>query len=243
MTIIDTRVEQLSSNKQKLLALLKKRKGLKNNFAFSMLSQADKDKLPEDIEDAYPLGTVQLGMLYHMLQERETDSPPDYHNVASFRLKLDHLFNLSTFQLSVDQVVQVIPGLRTSFDLTNYSEPLQLVHQSAELPVVYVDWRNLNDSVREQQLLEFIDEENFNLMDINQAPLIRLVVHHLTDDIISLTLTEPHSIADGWSTHLTLIDIFDNYFAMVEERDYQVPKIRSSYSEFIQAERDILSFC
>jgi amino acid adenylation domain-containing protein len=241
MIALDARIENLSIEKRKLLALLRKKKEAKSDPAFSMISNEDRALLPPNAEDAYPLGTVQLGMLFHMLQESDADTPADYHNVASFKLKLNHSFDLDVFQQSVDDVVANSPGLRTSFDLTSFSEPLQIVHQSAVLPVQHIDWRHYCEQQQAQEMSIFINDENFNLMDIAQAPLMKLIVHQMADNIISLTLTEPHSIADGWSTHLTLIDIFDLYFAKVEQREFNLPVIAGKYSDFIKAERETLN--
>jgi hypothetical protein len=46
--------------------------------------------------------------------------------------------------------------LRTSFHLTGFSEPLQLVHRRARLPVPVIDLTGLEPRRHEQALGEFI---------------------------------------------------------------------------------------
>lgn len=203
--------------------------------AFSMISETDREKLPEGVEDAYPLGTVQLGMLYHMHTTRDANTPPDYHNVASFMLRLDHTYQPELFQQAVDKVVETEPYLRASFELSQFSQPLQLIHQQAKLRVGYHDWRKNPHAATE--LDEFVAAENFRLIDTTCAPLMRLRVHHLQDGMISLSLTEPHSLADGWSTHLTLIDIFAVYLQLVDGKPVQITPVTTRYSQFVQAEQ------
>src|SRR5205807_4158707 len=95
---------------------------------FCMIAAEDRRRLPENVEDAYPLTMVQLGMLYHMELTPDA-STPAYHNVNSFHLR-SHL-EMAAFEEAVERVVARHPILRTAFDLTSYSEPLQLVHRAA----------------------------------------------------------------------------------------------------------------
>ena len=90
---------------------------------FDLISTADRQRLPLDIEDAYPLTAMQKGMLYHMDLTKDLPGASDYHNVDSFYYSVP--FKAATFQQAVDRCVQHHPALRTSFDLTSYSEPLQ----------------------------------------------------------------------------------------------------------------------
>jgi microcystin synthetase protein McyA len=230
MSDLSQRIATLSPERRLLLQLLRQQRSAPEAVAqgevavreprpsrapFSLISPEDRAKVPEGIEDAFPLTMVQSGMLSHMeLQQGADDAtvPPAYHNVNSWYLeaKLD----LELFERAVQQVVDRHPMLRTSFDLTTYSEPLQLVHRHARLPIVVEDLRHLGLPAQEEVLAEFILRENQSLMDLSRPPLLRFHVHLRSDDRFQLTLTEPHSVSDGWSTSSTLAEIFRRYLAM-----------------------------
>ena len=52
--------------------------------------------------------------------------------------------------IPLDQEGFAREGLRTSIDLTHYSEPLQLVHEHAELEVAAEDIRHLSNAEQER---------------------------------------------------------------------------------------------
>jgi amino acid adenylation domain-containing protein len=199
----------------------------------SQISAEDRAKLPEEVEDAYPLTLLQAGMLFHM--ELAPDDPP-YHNVDSWHLgarfaqpQLDH---------ALQKVLDRHPVLRTSFHLTDFGEPLQLVHRRVHLPVPVIDLTGLDPTRHEEVLGEFIAGEKKRLLERTRPPQLRFHVHLRTADSFQLTLTENHAILDGWSLHSTLSEIFSGYFALLagaELPDEAAPA--ASFRDFVRQER------
>jgi len=205
---------------------------------FSLVSDADRARFPEEIEDAYPLGAVQLGMLFHMQETRDTPSPPIYHNLSTFELELEDTFSPELFQEAVDRLVARHPMFRTSFDLTTYSEPLSLIHRHTPFPVPVHDLRDRDEAERKAIIDQFVREENFNLFDITVPSLVRLTIHWLEDKVISLSLTEPHAISDGWSTHLNMVEIFEDYLACKDgEQPAERAPLEATFRDFISLEK------
>ncbi len=200
---------------------------------FSLITEADRAKLPSKVEDAYPLAMLQAGMLYHIAY-----SPGEmiYHNVYSHRLR--GRLDIEAFREAVRKVVARHAILRTSFDLTTYSEPLQLVHTAAVLPVEIDDLRQLALEEQERTLDEFVESEKWLQFDYSQPPLLRLHIHRRTEDSFNLTLTEYHPLFDGWSIFSLLAEIFTSYFASLNGRpSATLPPLSSSYREFVRRER------
>ncbi|MEW5860344.1 MAG: amino acid adenylation domain-containing protein [Cyanobacteriota bacterium] len=92
---------------------------------FSLISEADRQKLPNGIEDAYPLTKLQAGMLFHSEYSPETAV---YHDIASFQVQAT--FDLEALETAIHHLISRHAVLRTCFDLTTFKEPLQLVHQT-----------------------------------------------------------------------------------------------------------------
>ncbi|HEX8190338.1 MAG TPA: condensation domain-containing protein, partial [Pyrinomonadaceae bacterium] len=200
---------------------------------FSLISEEDRRRLPADVEDAYPLATLQAGMFYHM--ELMPDAPV-YHNVDDWHLRAP--FDPETFERAAQYVVRRHAVLRTSFDLTSYGEPLQLVHREAVLPIRVEDLRHLPPAEQEEALNAFVERERATRFDPSRAPQLRFAVHRRTDESFHFTLTESHTIFDGWSLTSTLAEIFTRYFALLRgEAPPEEPPPAVSFRDFVRLER------
>jgi amino acid adenylation domain-containing protein/non-ribosomal peptide synthase protein (TIGR01720 family) len=203
---------------------------------FSMISPEDRAKLPPDIEDAYPLTMLQAGMLYHMVLMPDA---PDYHNVDSFYYR--GVFDLECFRAAVQQVVARHPILRTSFDLSSYSEPLQLVHATAVFDITFEDLRQLGQAEQEQIVRDYVQRETTRLFDLSRPPLLRYRIHLRSDDTFQFTLTECHPILDGWSLSTVTAEVFSNYFELLDHgRITEQPPLNSAFRDFVLQERSAL---
>jgi amino acid adenylation domain-containing protein len=204
---------------------------------FSLLPEADRLKLPADVEDAYPLTMLQAGMLFHMELAPESSV---YHNINSWHLRAR--FERAAFESSVRYVVERHAVLRTSFEMTGYSEPLQLVHRAAELPVAVHDLRALSPEEQDAAIDEFVESEKRNRFDFSRAPLLRFHIHLRGDDSFQFSLTECHAILDGWSLNTTLAEIFTRYFALLAgEATRDEPPPAAAFRDFVRLEREALA--
>ncbi|HYG61652.1 MAG TPA: amino acid adenylation domain-containing protein, partial [Thermoanaerobaculia bacterium] len=203
----------------------------------SLLSAEDRRKLPPGIEDAYPLAMLQAGMLFHM---GLTPEEPQYHNVDSWHVR-GH-FEVEAFQEAVRRVVARHPLLRTSFAMTGYSEPLQLVHAAAELPLTVEDIRHLAPAAQEAAIDRLILQEKRRPFDLTRAPQLRFHVFLRSAEAFQFTLGENHAIFDGWSLHATLSEIFELYFALLSGAAPEpLPPLALTYREHVRREREALA--
>jgi len=200
---------------------------------FSLVQDEDRRKLPADVVDAYPLSRLQLGMLYHL------EATPDgsvYHNINTFHLKAR--LHEEFFVRAVQHVVERHDVLRTSFNLSSYSEPLQLVHGEVELPVQFEDLRELSPADQQEVIKSYTESEQRNRFDLSRPTLLRFCIHRRTDETFQFTLTICHAIVDGWSLQSTLAEIFQAYFALL--RNTSIPEHKpfaTSFRDFIALEQ------
>src|SRR6185369_10736005 len=128
--------------------------------------------------------------------------------------------------------------LRTSFDLSSYSEPLQLVHNEAELQVRFEDLRELSPADQQEVIKRYTESEQRNWFDLSRPALLRFCIHRRTGETFQFTLTECHAILDGWSLQSTLAEIFQTHFALL--RNGSIPEHKptaTSFRDFIALER------
>ncbi|HYK21434.1 MAG TPA: amino acid adenylation domain-containing protein, partial [Pyrinomonadaceae bacterium] len=199
--------------------------------AFDLISEVDRFKLPPTVEDAYPLSRLQAGMVFH------SEYSPDYIvYLSSLHLRLP--LDIEKLQCALEQMAKRHEMLRTSFDLTGFSEPLQFVHQTTHLPLVVEDLRHLSSAEQKNRMAEWITNEMRHRFDWATAPLLRFHLHVRSDDSIQFTMSEP--FLDGWSVASFCTELFEHYFALLNGKPLSNEPLSSSYRDFVRLEREAL---
>ncbi|WP_274914307.1 non-ribosomal peptide synthetase [Streptomyces sp. WZ-12] len=202
---------------------------------FALLDAEERAALPADAVDAYPLSRTQAGMFVEMFRDGDVHR---YHNITSFRIRDPHPFDPAAFRAAADLVVARHEAMRTSFALTGYRRPLQLVHERATMPHAHQDLRHLPEGERWPALAEFADADRHRLLDPARAPLMRMATHLLDDDGWWLSITEGHPAIEGWSYHNQLMELLGAYRRLRAGRapDPAPPTPAVRYADFIAAE-------
>ncbi|WP_419995126.1 amino acid adenylation domain-containing protein [Streptomyces boninensis] len=202
---------------------------------FALISAEDRAALPAEVTDAYPLSRIQAGMLIEM---HDVSGENRYHNITSFRIRDELPFDPEAFRRACALITERHEVMRTGFDMTGYSQPLQLVHATAAFPVVHEDLRGLPEQDREQALWDFCDRDRSELFDLARPPLMRMAVHLLDDESWWLSITECHPVIEGWSYHSQLMELLRAYRRIRTDEEPEPapvqPKVR--YADFIAAE-------
>lgn len=204
---------------------------------FSQVSAADRQRLPPDIEDAYPLTMLQAGMLFHSVY---ADEETPYHNTTS--LHLEGCFDLEVLRRALEITVSRHPVLRTAFNLTDYTEPLQLVFKSVPVQLTVEDIRHLANDEQEELLSAWRRNERLERFDWQQPPLIRFALHWRSENRFQFSWTEHHAILDGWSVAVMLTEIFQLYQGLLQTG--QPPPLlesKATFGQFVALEREALS--
>jgi amino acid adenylation domain-containing protein len=203
---------------------------------FSLIIDADRQRLPEGVEDAYPLLMLQEGMLFHSEYNRDISI---YHDIISYRLQA--AFDLNTLEAATRRVMSRHAVLRTSFDLTGYSEPLQLVHRTVPAPIEVKDLRHLPPDEQGAFISEWIASEKEKPFDWSKAPLFRLFVHCLNEETFQFTKSFHHAILDGWSEASLTTELFNNYLSLSKGEEPVSSPLLSTYRDYVALERGALA--
>jgi amino acid adenylation domain-containing protein len=197
---------------------------------FDLLSTEDRSRLPEDVEDAYPLSMLQAGMIFHSEYDHGA-----YHVVDSMRLQCP--FDATHLADALAGVMARHPVLRTSIDLSRYSEPLQLVHRTVQIPLTVDDLRLLSSTEQDGAIREWVAREKQRPFQVGQAPLFRIHIQRLTEESLQFTISEHHAILDGWSLNTLLAELFTEYLARIRGVALAAEPLRLTYRDFIMSER------
>ncbi|MFG3256577.1 amino acid adenylation domain-containing protein [Streptomyces sp. NPDC048172] len=200
---------------------------------FSLLMPVDAERLPEGLVDAYPMSQVQTGMVVEML----AGGLRTYHNITSFSIRDGEPFDAAALRAAADELTVRHEFLRTSLHPTEFSEPLQLVHPAATLPLTVTDLRGNTPEEQERAVRAHIAEERSRPFDLARPPLLRLGVH-LLDDGWRLSITECHAILEGWSYHSLLMELLHLHRAFRDGEPLPEPGgVATRYADFVALER------
>ncbi len=181
----------------------------------------------QNIEDIYPLSPMQQGMLFHRLYATRTDV---YFHQAEFTLR--GRLDVGAFERAWERVVSRHPILRSAFIWERGQEPFQVVRQRVKLPLEQHDWRDLSRDERQEALAEFLRADRERGIELFKAPLMRLSLIRMADDVSHLVWSHHHMLLDGWSVALVLKEIFTFYEAFSRGEDLQLERPRP-YGDYI----------
>ncbi|MEH1099580.1 amino acid adenylation domain-containing protein [Micromonospora sp. CPCC 205561] len=206
---------------------------------FALVDAADRCRLPDGLVDAYPITQNQAGMLFEMLSGGDR---PVYRNVSCYRIDDRLPFSLDALREAGRLLTDRHEILRTSFDLSSFSELMQLVHASVDLPFGYDDLRGLRPDEQDEAVRAHLRAERVRPFDITTAPLLRYHVHQLGDSEWCLTHSESHAILDGWSHTSTVAMLLSLYRTLRRgERPALPPPPAVRFADFVARERESLA--
>lgn len=212
---------------------------LSRSQPFTLISEQDRQKLPAGLQDAYPLTMLQAGMFFH--SELAPDSAI-YHDLLSIHLKAP--FDVEVFKMAMQQLFERHSVLRTSFDFTHFSTPLQLVHKEVPLPLYVEDFRHLLPAEQEKILDEWFEAEKSHHFDWGEQSFLRIYVHRRTEASFQFTLSLHHAILDGWSVAATLTEAFAFYAELLNAQD-TLPSLGAplalEFRDFVALEQEVLN--
>jgi amino acid adenylation domain-containing protein len=176
-------------------------------------------------------------MLFHSAYSPETAV---YHDIFSFHLRT--ALHVETLRASIQEMSRRYPVLRTSFDLSEFSEPLQLVHVGIDVPLHVEDLRGLAHDEQEAAIRAWVGREHAWPFDFKRPPLFRVQLHRRSDDTFQFSFSFHHAILDGWSVAVLLTELFQHYLASMTHQVLTLPPPpASAFQQFIALEREAIA--
>ncbi|HET9957234.1 MAG TPA: amino acid adenylation domain-containing protein [Polyangiaceae bacterium] len=187
-----------------LLAKTDHHSGLRADVnAHVTLTQANIDDLAErypDLEDIWPLTPMQEGMLFHAL-EAAPGADPYLNQLHVSVVDLDVPRFVEVFR----QVVAAHESLRVAFAWRGLPRPVQVVRRATQ---VSVEERWLGSDAELESTRE---REQLRGVDLEQGPLLRLVVARQPKGVTHLIWVNHHLVIDGWSSARLLEEVLGRY--------------------------------
>jgi amino acid adenylation domain-containing protein len=182
----------------------------------------------QGIEDISELTPLQQGMLFHTLYEPE--SRLYFEQVV---VPFEGGVNRSAFEKAWTCVADADTAVRTSFHWEEIAKPVQVVHNSAPVPVEFRDLRTVEPARSDPAIEALLADDRQRGFDLQRAPLFRVTLIQLSASSYRLVLTFHHIILDGWSLQLVVAQFSEAYAALCTGRTPNLLKTRP-YSDHIR---------
>lgn len=202
---------------------------------FELVTEADRRKMPDGVQDAYPLSQLQMGMLFHTAYHADSTY---YHIVVSHLMTVP--FDAEVLRHVLDALAARHEILRTSLDLESFSEPLQLVHSRMTIPLALYDFRSLSPERQRQGFQDWLKQEVRHRYQRTTAPWFRVSVHRTKDEQVMLSLTFHHAILDGWSDATLMTELVQEYRARLAGSSALSAPPVARFRDFIALERSAM---
>ncbi|MDH0645349.1 amino acid adenylation domain-containing protein [Pseudomonas sp. GD03858] len=203
---------------------------------YELLTQADRDRLPSSAEDAYPLSMLQAGLIF---QNELSFGTAQYHDIISYTIK--SAIDLAVFEQAVRILVQRNPIFRTSYHLSGYDQFIQMVNRDVELPLTMADLRGMDEHAQEQWYQQWLEDEKAHRFVWENAGLVRLHVHVLSDNLYRYVLSQHNSALDGWSITLVHTQLFEIYYSLLKGNAYDKPLVDNHLRNYMGLEQQSLA--
>ncbi|SPL92160.1 Siderophore biosynthesis non-ribosomal peptide synthetase modules [[Actinomadura] parvosata subsp. kistnae] len=155
------------------------------------------------LAEVWPLSPLQEGLLFH------SESSDAYQ--GQWIVELSGLVDVPRLRASWAEVFARHAALRVSFHRLPSGRAVQAVADG-----VAPDWREVDlTGARDQDaaVAEVIAREQAELLDLSKAPLTRLVLIRLREDLHRLLVVHHHIVTDGWSVAGVLNEAAEVYAA------------------------------
>ncbi|MCW2917435.1 MAG: Non-ribosomal peptide synthetase, partial [Actinomycetia bacterium] len=181
----------------------------------------------EAIEDVYRLSPMQEGMLVHTLRASE-----DASYVVQMAARLHGELRPDLLRSAWRRVIERHTVLRTSIHWEDLERPLQMVHRQVPTPLVLLDWREHGQDEQRAKMSALLQDDRASGFELSRAPLFRLTLVRLDDDLWQLIWTHHHVLVDGWSMQLIVQEFFAGYEAESQGSPLALPPARP-YRDYI----------
>ncbi|MCP4148329.1 MAG: AMP-binding protein, partial [bacterium] len=189
-------------------------------------------KQPEEIEDIYPLSDIEAGMLY--AGDMRTGEAV-YHDQLTYQVSYEN-FEPVIFKQALDAMVAKHSILRTTFNMEEYSEPLQEVYKKIARDLRIYDISQKESTLQEEHIEAYLAEDRRQPFEITK-PMWRMRIFTLGEGRLLMAMIFHHAILDGWSVASFSTELNNTYITMLARPDYRPQPLQAGYKDYIIEQR------
>ncbi|MCO4850630.1 non-ribosomal peptide synthase/polyketide synthase [Bacillus vallismortis] len=181
-----------------------------------------------ETENIYPLTPMQKGMLFHSLFDPSSGA---YFQQTMFDLHGD--LNIASFSKSLDGLSKKYDIFRTNFYRGWKDQPLQIIFKTKKIGFEFIDLRELKESQKEEMIQEYARKDKMRGFDLEKDALMRLLILRTDEKAYRFIWSFHHILMDGWCLPLITKEIFEHYFALLQQKQPEQSAM-TPYSQYIE---------
>ncbi|MDM5301989.1 non-ribosomal peptide synthase/polyketide synthase [Bacillus subtilis] len=181
-----------------------------------------------ETENIYPLTPMQKGMLFHSLFDPSSGA---YFQQTMFDLHGD--LNIASFSKSLDGLSKKYDIFRTNFYRGWKDQPLQIIFKTKKIGFEFIDLREMKESHKEEMIQEYVRKDKMRGFDLEKDALMRLLILRTDEKAYRFIWSFHHILMDGWCLPLITKEIFEHYFALLQQKQPEQSAI-TPYSQYIE---------
>jgi amino acid adenylation domain-containing protein/FkbH-like protein len=170
------------------------------------------------------------------LDQLEPDNP--VYNIP-YTLEITGSLDAAALETSLARIAERQESLRTSFR-TEAGEPVQVIHDSVQIPFRKIDLSTLDSGLRETEARRIIAEDANRSFDLTRAPLLRATLLRLSKNKHYLLINIHHIVSDRWSLGVLSQELASLYEATMKAAVPQIPALPLQYADYTVWQRDWL---
>ncbi|HEY0183368.1 MAG TPA: condensation domain-containing protein, partial [Rhodopila sp.] len=183
-------------------------------------------------KDRLPLSYAQerLWFLWKMNPENVA------YNIAG-AVRLTGALDIDALRAALDQTVLRHESLRSRFEEAD-GIAYQVVEPRPTYDWVHHDLSNLSDDLRDGTARDQLRNAVAGAFDLQQGPLLRMVLLRLSSQSHMLQLVVHHAVADGWSMNILIEEIPIVYAAALRKAPVVLPAMPIQYADYASWQRE-----
>ncbi|MGA5820365.1 amino acid adenylation domain-containing protein [Kitasatospora sp. NPDC094028] len=151
-------------------------------------------------------------------------------------MRLHGALDLAVWRRSLREIARRHEILRTTFEEVD-GEPVQIVHEAAEVDFTVVECGHLRGPQGEAQIRALAAEEFARPFDLRTGPLLRVRFLRLAEDEHILLLTMHHIAGDLWSTSVAFGELVALCTAFTAGGEAALPALPIQYADYAAWQR------
>lgn len=201
-----------------------------SDFPLASLNQGDLDRFiadPRNVEEVYPLGSMQEGLLLHTLM-----NPHSGIYLMQDRYEIRGRLDIDAFRKGWQQVVDTHSVLRTAFVWDTDAKPHQIVYRNVAAPFEFLDWRDVSKEIQDERLCALLRAELEAGLPLDQAPILRIRLIRMEEERWVFFRSHHHILMDAWCLSLLLTDFLAYYGGWVNGKPIPDKRV-TPYRDYI----------
>ncbi|EJQ37641.1 amino acid adenylation domain-containing protein [Bacillus cereus BAG5X1-1] len=178
------------------------------------------------VEKIYPLSNMQKGMLFHAIEDKNSDA---YFEQIVLDIKGN--INETIFEESFNEIMKRHEILRASFNY-KLEEPLHVIMRDRKIKFNYDDISKLKPDNKDKYIKKYIVDDKEKGFDLTKETLMRICLMKTSNESYKVIWTFHHILLDGWCTGIILDELFTIYSCRIKGEEHQLEEPRP-YSDYI----------